>query len=47
MGSREANQNLGGVTLVLVDNFRNIITNHERSQLLHLGIIRLQRLRVN
>lgn len=47
MGSRKVNQNLGGVTLVLVDNSRNIITNNERRQLLHLGIIRLQRLRVN
>lgn len=42
-----SHQSLGGVTLVLVDNCRNIITDHEMSQLLHLGIIRLQRLRVN
>lgn len=47
MGSRKVNPNLGGVPLVLVDNSRNIITSHERRQLLHLGIIRLQRLRVN
>lgn len=42
-----SHQSLGGVTLVLVDNCRNIITDHEMSQLLHLGIIRLERLRVN